>query len=184
MRASRVPANPHRSTEMRACQSVTPRVRYRCADRTPIADSVLVPRGDMRRKRVVMRVAGVSHADRAQSWPGVGRAVRVCNRPSVRGRCAPGQRRDRLNGDAKRGWRRLLLVTSANHMRRAVALFQKQGFEVTPVPCNFLTNVSTAPSPQALCVPSWGGFEKIAVWLHEEVGWLEYRRRGWISVPP
>jgi len=95
------------TTEMRACQSVTPRVRYRCADRTPIADSVLEPRGDMRRKRVVMRVAGVSHADRAQSWPGVGRAVRVCNRPSVRGRCAPGQRRDRLNGDAKRGWRRL-----------------------------------------------------------------------------
>ena len=84
----------------------------------------------------------------------------------------------------ERGWHRILLVTSATHMRRAAALFRTQGIEAIPVPCNFLTNVSTAPGPQAVCVPSWGGFEKIAVWLHEEVGWLEYRRRGWISAPP
>ncbi len=81
----------------------------------------------------------------------------------------------------KRGWRRVLLVTSANHMRRAVALFQSQGLEVTPVPCNFLTNVSTAPGPQVIGLPSWEGFVKIATWLHEEIGWYEYRRRGWIK---
>ncbi len=84
----------------------------------------------------------------------------------------------------ERGWHRVLLVTSANHMRRAVALFRTQGIDAVPVPCNFLTNVSTAPGPQAAAVPSWGGFEKIAVWLHEEVGWFEYRRRGWISAAP
>jgi uncharacterized SAM-binding protein YcdF (DUF218 family) len=32
----------------------------------------------------------------------------------------------------------ILLVTSASHLPRAVALFTKQGFHVTPVPCDFL----------------------------------------------
>jgi uncharacterized SAM-binding protein YcdF (DUF218 family) len=31
-----------------------------------------------------------------------------------------------------------LLVTSASHLPRAVALFTKQGFRVTPVPCDYL----------------------------------------------
>ena len=32
----------------------------------------------------------------------------------------------------------ILLVTSASHLPRATALFTKQGFQVTPVPCDFL----------------------------------------------
>ena len=32
----------------------------------------------------------------------------------------------------------VLLVTSASHLPRATALFAKQGFHVTPVPCDFL----------------------------------------------
>ena len=32
----------------------------------------------------------------------------------------------------------ILLVTSASHLPRATALFSKQGFSVTPVPCDFL----------------------------------------------
>jgi uncharacterized SAM-binding protein YcdF (DUF218 family) len=32
----------------------------------------------------------------------------------------------------------ILLVTSASHLPRATALFSKQGFTVTPVPCDFL----------------------------------------------
>jgi uncharacterized SAM-binding protein YcdF (DUF218 family) len=32
----------------------------------------------------------------------------------------------------------ILLVTSASHLPRATALFRKQGFQVTPVPCDFL----------------------------------------------
>lgn len=32
----------------------------------------------------------------------------------------------------------ILLVTSASHLPRATALFNKQGFRVTPVPCDFL----------------------------------------------
>jgi uncharacterized SAM-binding protein YcdF (DUF218 family) len=33
----------------------------------------------------------------------------------------------------------ILLVTSASHLPRATALFRKQGFSVTPVPCDFLS---------------------------------------------
>jgi len=79
------------------------------------------------------------------------------------------------------GWHRVLLVTSANHMRRAAALFRTQGLEVVPVPCNFLTNVSTAPPPVGAGVPGWEGFVKVSAWMHEQIGWIEYRRRGWIS---
>jgi uncharacterized SAM-binding protein YcdF (DUF218 family) len=79
------------------------------------------------------------------------------------------------------GWRRVLLVTSANHMRRASATFRAQGFEVIPVPCNFLTTISTAPAPPGVHVPGYDGFWKTAIWLHEQAGWFIYRRRGWVT---
>jgi uncharacterized SAM-binding protein YcdF (DUF218 family) len=82
---------------------------------------------------------------------------------------------------AERGWHRVLLVTSANHMRRASAVFRAQGLEVIPVPCNFLTTVATAPPPPGFSVPRYDGFEKMATWLHEKIGWWEYRRRGWVQ---
>jgi uncharacterized SAM-binding protein YcdF (DUF218 family) len=81
----------------------------------------------------------------------------------------------------ERGWHRVLLVTSANHMRRAAAVFRSQGLEVIPVPCNFLTTVATAPPPPGVSVPRYEGFEKVAIWLHEEIGWWTYRQRGWIT---
>jgi len=81
----------------------------------------------------------------------------------------------------ERGWRRVLLVTSANHQRRASATFRAQGLEVISVPCNFLTNVSNAPGEPGFSVPRYDGFVKMATWLHEEIGWFMYRRRGWIT---
>ena len=81
----------------------------------------------------------------------------------------------------ERGWTRVLLVTSAFHMTRAAATFRTAGVDVVPVPCNFLTTVSTAESPFQLNVPSWHGCEKISIWMHEWIGWQMYRRRGWIS---
>ncbi|EDY21994.1 protein of unknown function DUF218 [Chthoniobacter flavus Ellin428] len=79
------------------------------------------------------------------------------------------------------GWHRVLLVTSASHMRRASGVLRAQGLEVIPVPCNFLTTVATAPPPPGLSVPRYDGFVKIAIWLHEEIGWYTYRHRGWIN---
>jgi uncharacterized SAM-binding protein YcdF (DUF218 family) len=84
---------------------------------------------------------------------------------------------------AERGWRRVLLVTSANHMRRASATFRHVGLEVVPVPCNFLTSVGTGDVPFSVSVPGPDGFVKMGVWLHEQVGWLMYWRRGWLTPP-
>lgn len=81
----------------------------------------------------------------------------------------------------KNNWKSVLLVTSANHMRRAAATFRTEGVEVVPAPCNFLTQVSLASSPFSLNVPGAGGFMKMSVWLHEQVGWVMYQRRGWID---
>jgi uncharacterized SAM-binding protein YcdF (DUF218 family) len=81
----------------------------------------------------------------------------------------------------QRGWKRVLLVTSASHMQRAVAVFRALGIEAVPAPCNFLTSVSTAPVPFQLTVPGWAGFEKISVWAHEKAGWWIYRWRGWVK---
>jgi uncharacterized SAM-binding protein YcdF (DUF218 family) len=81
----------------------------------------------------------------------------------------------------ERGWRRVLLVTSAFHMRRAVAVFGSAGVEVIPAPCNFLTEISLAPAPPGIGVPRAGGLQKAGIWLHEQIGWLMYRKRGWID---
>ena len=64
---------------------------------------------------------------------------------------------------------------------RAAATFRTAGVEVVPVPCNFLTTVSTADSPLEVKVPSWNGCEKISIWMHEFIGWRVYRNRGWIT---
>ena len=81
----------------------------------------------------------------------------------------------------KQGWRRLLLVTSAWHMRRAAATFQTAGLDVIPAPCNFLSSLSTGHSPFPIKLPGHAGFVRTSVWIHEQIGWLEYRRRGWIA---
>ncbi len=80
-----------------------------------------------------------------------------------------------------RGWRRVLLVTSAVHMRRAAATFRTEGFEVIPAPCNFLTALSEEAKPPIAGLPTPYGFTLFSAWLHEQIGWLEYRRRGWIK---
>ena len=82
---------------------------------------------------------------------------------------------------AEHGWKGVLLVTSANHMRRASAVFRAQGLEVVPAPCNFFTTVSTAAPGRGWSVPRYQGFLKMATWLHEEIGYFMYRRRGWIT---
>lgn len=85
---------------------------------------------------------------------------------------------------AERGWKRILLVTSAAHMRRSLAAFRHEGLEVVPAPCNFLTAMSPEANPPLFGVPGFLGFMNLSTWLHEEIGWLEYRRRGWVAPPP
>ena len=81
----------------------------------------------------------------------------------------------------ERGWKHVALVTSANHMTRALSVFRKAGVEALPAPCNFLTTVSTAPAPFRVSIPSWQGFEKLSIWMYETAGAAIYRRRGWME---
>lgn len=82
----------------------------------------------------------------------------------------------------ERGWKRVLLVTSASHMKRAAGVFRTTtSLEVIPVPSAFLTSVSIITADSTDLVPRAAGFVKLENYLHEQIGWLVYRWRGWIS---
>jgi len=76
------------------------------------------------------------------------------------------------------GWSKVLLVTSALHLRRAVALFAKQGIEVTPVAADFQV-LGVPPDPFSL-FPREHRFFLLSLYLHEKIGWWVYRARGWV----
>jgi uncharacterized SAM-binding protein YcdF (DUF218 family) len=81
----------------------------------------------------------------------------------------------------ERKWQRIILVTSAFHMRRAEALFQKLGVPVVPVACDFVglnsLNMKGAFDP----FPRLGGFLQLELYLHEKIGWVYYGLRGWVG---
>lgn len=76
--------------------------------------------------------------------------------------------------------KRVLLVTSAMHMPRALATFRTAGVEATPAATDFEASGSRASglynwtaNPAALEVTTRA--------LEEFAGWLVYRQRGWID---
>ncbi len=77
-------------------------------------------------------------------------------------------------------WKSILLVTSAYHMPRALAVFQRQGLKVTPVPCNYITSKFRGTERTLIHPPGHGGLESFSLWMHEIVGSLFYRWKGWI----
>lgn len=77
-----------------------------------------------------------------------------------------------------RNVRRILLVTSAYHMRRARPLFEKQGFEVTAAPTDFQRLVSRPVLPPWL--PSVDELSRSTIAIKEHVGFWVYRWRGWL----
>lgn len=77
-----------------------------------------------------------------------------------------------------RGLKRVLLVTSAFHMSRAVAIFHRAGVEVIPVPTDYLTGwqdrafwMQLIPEPENLALSK--------IMLREWLGFWVYRVRGW-----
>ena len=80
----------------------------------------------------------------------------------------------------QRGLKRVLLVTSASHMPRSMATFQKAGVQVVAVPCNYLSSLNQVNDLQWFHLPSDHGFEIFNFWLHEILGDWVYRWRGWI----
>ena len=89
-----------------------------------------------------------------------------------------------------RGWRSLLLVTSATHLPRALATFRRSlppgsGLTLIPVACDFqlperrLFGRPTAASLLKSLLPSSEELDHTTVVLKEVLGLLIYRLRGW-----
>lgn len=80
----------------------------------------------------------------------------------------------------KRGLKQVLLVTSASHMPRSVAVFRKAGVNVIPVPCNYTSSLNRVGDKCWVHLPHADGFNSFDGWLHEMIGIWVYRWRGWV----
>jgi len=77
------------------------------------------------------------------------------------------------------GWQRVILVTSALHMRRSEALFRKLGMNVIPVAADFgAWGVPREPvfSP----FPRVNRVYLLSLYGHEKIGWWVYRLKRWV----
>ena len=75
---------------------------------------------------------------------------------------------------APRGWRRIAVVTSPLHTRRACATFEAVGFQVVCVPAVLR---GSGLDPQSIPEDRFRGFRS---WLYETFATNSYKRRGWI----
>jgi len=89
----------------------------------------------------------------------------------------------------EKGINRIILVTSAMHMPRSVALFEKQGLEVIPSPTDFTItergweSLSSFKSAQVLLniMPNASSLNLTTNVLKEHLGMVVYKMRGWIE---
>jgi uncharacterized SAM-binding protein YcdF (DUF218 family) len=76
-------------------------------------------------------------------------------------------------------WQRIILVTSAFHMNRAEATFRKVGIPVIPVACDFQV-IGREEAPASFTFsPELEKIYLLGLYLHEKIGLLIYRLRGW-----
>ena len=78
------------------------------------------------------------------------------------------------------GWKRIYVVSSANHLKRAVAIFKKVGLDAVGVGCDFEADSLIASEREPRLAPDERRLHLLHSWLHETVGWYYYRLRGWI----
>jgi uncharacterized SAM-binding protein YcdF (DUF218 family) len=76
----------------------------------------------------------------------------------------------------RHGARRIALVVDARSMRRASACFRHEGIEVVAAPSKFLYITATLED----WLPGWKAIRGNELNLHETLGLLWYRVRGWI----
>jgi uncharacterized SAM-binding protein YcdF (DUF218 family) len=74
----------------------------------------------------------------------------------------------------------VLLVTSAFHMPRALETFKAAGIHVTPAPTTYSVTEHTQPVLLDW-LPSLGNLRRLEALIHEKLGILVYRYRGWIA---
>jgi uncharacterized SAM-binding protein YcdF (DUF218 family) len=73
-----------------------------------------------------------------------------------------------------RGWKRVIVVTQAWHMRRAAAVFRTTGLDV--LQSSALETRYDLTDPEQLS----DRFQAVRDWLHEAIGFRVYQMRGWI----
>ncbi len=86
------------------------------------------------------------------------------------------------------GIQKIVLVTSATHMPRSVALFEAQGLEVIPSPADFSVPdyawqdlwQGDIQSQLINIIPNAGSLSQTTSSLKEHIGWLVYKLRGWL----
>lgn len=85
------------------------------------------------------------------------------------------------------GIQRILLVTSALHMPRSVAIFEKQGFEVVAAPTDFFATRAEKPAAGIGLAGAFYNLLPDVQYLHvstrvlkEYMGMAVYRARGWM----
>jgi uncharacterized SAM-binding protein YcdF (DUF218 family) len=82
--------------------------------------------------------------------------------------------------------KRILLVTSAFHMPRALAIFQKLGIDAIPAPTDFRTIASPDAQDNSLqkvllsLLPSADQLNNTSLGMKEYIGIWVYRLRGWL----
>lgn len=77
------------------------------------------------------------------------------------------------------GWKRVVVVSSPLHTRRACAAFEAVGFTVTCIPALARTPGGGDPGP-------WPA-DRLRVfgdWLYERLAWTRYKLRGWVEPAP
>jgi uncharacterized SAM-binding protein YcdF (DUF218 family) len=79
---------------------------------------------------------------------------------------------------AEKGITRILLVTSAYHMRRASGAFRRTGLTVIPFAADFLAESETSDLPLSL-LPGAANLVGSGIAVKEWSGILAYRLRGW-----
>lgn len=91
-------------------------------------------------------------------------------------------RENALNSAAIRqrhpAWRRVVLITSAFHMRRAVGCFERVGIQATPFPVDY-TGANQAYDPASLVLPTESALANWNRLIHEITGYLIYRAVGY-----
>lgn len=73
-----------------------------------------------------------------------------------------------------RGWKEIILVSDPTHLRRAGAVFEKQGLKVICTPCaDREYDLENLNSP-------FGRIDAFRDWLYNRIGYEIYKRNGWI----
>lgn len=87
----------------------------------------------------------------------------------------------------QRNIKQILLVTSAAHMPRSLAIFKKQGINAIPAPADFMISERNLIESQFSTesrilsfIPHAGSLDRTTQALKEYIGTLIYRLRGWL----